>query len=222
MSTSSISKPAAAHINITMRSCNKPLWMIRAMMDDIKHGFKLVKMSSQKNFLVQCLKENVSTPEISYLASRICSDKVYNKNHKEEQRILNIRINNINKDITKLKKRWIKSTSNIKNMKLEQQLKESFSQVKENEINRVKIMLKKNAKMKMNKLIQRKININNKVPDKIRSILISDRSLIQKYGNLNLSPIIYGNINPSIYVKKFLILTNNFKLYKKTKVLRRK
>ena len=110
---------------------------------------------------------------------------------KEEKKIMKMRLNEKNKEIRQVRRLggWEKKSRDIES-RLSPDMRKRYRTLKNREIARVWDIEKR-------KKLERIETIKPKTPDTYENVMIGDHCLIDRYGNPDIKPAVYGGIIPS-------------------------
>ena len=173
---------------------------------DIKEGIKLTKMVSQRNYLDKLRASGEAVPEVQTLARRRVSTNPGNrKRYKaEERRIMLFRIREKEDQIKKQRETWKKQSKRCEGS-FQPDGKLEYKLIKKGEVNRVWALEKWHK--------DRKLNRYPGTPENYQGILLGDSSLQEEFGEMQVKPIILGNIQASDNMKAFCSLPLKYRLF---------
>ena len=182
----------------------KPKWNEKILLNEIKEGIRHQKLICRKDFLEQCVRRTLCPSEIMAVAKRVVNTN-HERNRKEEKRILQMRIDEMKREIAISKEKWTAETMRVNSiLKLSPEGSRRMRMIRESELkqvwNREKERVNKKADLMDNKQNPMR---NSKIPALYRDIPIGDVELIDKYGDTIPSVAIHGRIEASENVIKF-------------------
>ena len=188
---------------------SKPEHGLKILTKDIEEGFKVMKLTCQKDLLLKMKKYGDAPVEVQNRAKKLIS-KYNNRRVKfEEKRIMRYRIAEKEKELRISKRKWAQFSDSAENfLDRNSVFNEEFKVIKKNEVSRVFNIEKE---IKEGKLRKRVVNI----PEVFAGIKVGDTVLNDEYGDPNVEPVILGGIEPSDNMKAFMNLPVKFRVYDK-------
>ena len=185
---------------------------------DILNGLRVNTSIQQRNLLDKMKAKGVATKElINRAKGNLGSTDYQNRTNKglrkEIRRLIAMRITEKQREITIQQRKWWSSTKEL-NSKLTPQQRTEFNNIKKEELNRVWALL--NLDMKK-KLLNCEANRRRVIPTELRGVLVGDRELQDKYGEVNVTPVILGGIVPTANMIAFMSLPLKHRTFQKIK-----
>jgi hypothetical protein len=233
-SQTSISKHTMCRLRKTLLDDQKPSGLLDNLIKDVKMGVEYSTVLKQRTFLSTCLKLRLCPPEILSLASRLGARCVTAsqgpttepgpvtrpRDREEEKRILKKRIASAAKEAKVKKEKWGEtSKATYRATRLSKGACREFKNIKEAELAEVWKNLTAKYNKKVDNLVASQRPAGVTVPDSHKGVLVSDRLLSEEFGDEDPEPRIYGGIEATQSMRKFLMLPANFRRYPKVNII---
>ena len=166
-----------------------------------------------------CVQKEISLPDIAKLAEATCRASHGPRIKKETKRILNLRLQDKDREIKAIKLEWMRASQNVGSINFSYRARCYYKDIKITDISKVWSKEKGRISDKVARMLVRGREAKGRTYDTLYGIKISDKLLIQKFGSEKPKPAIYGGIEATEEMKEFLRLSSKFRLYNNVNIV---
>ena len=153
---------------------------------NIKGGFKLMTITSQRNYLEKLRARGDATKDVIAVAKKVISKTNTFRSKKEESRLMGYRIAEKSKELRVFRKSWDKELSKLLD-KLDLESKRTFLRIRSFEMDRVWNIETTLKKVKLSRKVI-------EIPNIHAGIMTGDKVLDEEFGAPNDTPVVEGGI----------------------------